>query len=552
MNVSSSVLISNYPENSVGSLQDNLKIENQSQQTINTNENQIIQVSSRPETNSRLGLDNFTAQMQKQFLDIKTASQSSDQRTSTNRTEGREESINVNDSPKISTTQNQFSNPVPKTNTLPTPINKEVVNTNVSTIKSKLTEIVFPNNPKPQEIGKIRYQAERDIISTLKNTKSDADLLATLTTLEQKKVLKGLFQSVKNTDNRRELLDYLGSRINTSNVQISKAIENTIAPHIESLSEDAQIHFNLGRFGLVVTKPPVDYTKYKYVIGGDSSAPFTGSGATGVNPTQVSVPIKDQVSLLYENKIGKGVDYKNSKASAEEAPKTAQYANPLTDKNPLEYLSTLSSQERQAQAKLLLSQPISSVFAESYGSQLPTRIDVIKSAAKAYNLSPELIASVLLAEQRDQSKNEDGIDYQSASKAGNDSSIGLGQVTISATNKNKLLDDLILFGNREKLTLKDKAKLLSSDEVNIFATAKYLRQIANEGAKYEIAPNKKLPFASQLDMKAFANNSANWPDDNIKILGSEYTSTPWDGKIHPIWGEFVYQAYKDVKASKVF
>lgn len=53
-------------------------------------------------------------------------------------------------------------------------------------------------------------------------------------------------------------------------------------------------------------------------------------------------------------------------------------------------------------------------------------------------------------------------------------------------------------------------------------------------------------------MKAFANNSATWPDDNIKALGSEYTSVPWDGKMFPRWGEFVYQAYKDVKASKVF
>ena len=53
-------------------------------------------------------------------------------------------------------------------------------------------------------------------------------------------------------------------------------------------------------------------------------------------------------------------------------------------------------------------------------------------------------------------------------------------------------------------------------------------------------------------MKAFANNSSTWQDDNIRALASEYTSRAWDDALSEGWGYFVFEAYKDVRASGVF
>jgi len=53
-------------------------------------------------------------------------------------------------------------------------------------------------------------------------------------------------------------------------------------------------------------------------------------------------------------------------------------------------------------------------------------------------------------------------------------------------------------------------------------------------------------------MAAYGQNSASWPDDNIKALASEYTSEQWDDKLVPGWGNFVFEAYDDVISSGVF
>ncbi len=39
--------------------------------------------------------------------------------------------------------------------------------------------------------------------------------------------------------------------------------------------------------------------------------------------------------------------------------------------------------------------------------------------------------------------------------------------------------------------------------------------------------------------------------DNIRALGSEYTSSPWDDRVSGGWGYFVFEAYKDIKSSEV-
>jgi hypothetical protein len=52
-----------------------------------------------------------------------------------------------------------------------------------------------------------------------------------------------------------------------------------------------------------------------------------------------------------------------------------------------------------------------------------------------------------------------------------------------------------------------------------------------------------------MDLAAYANDSSTWPEDNIRALGSEYTSRAWDDRLSPGWGEFVFQAVVDCRAS---
>ncbi len=92
--------------------------------------------------------------------------------------------------------------------------------------------------------------------------------------------------------------------------------------------------------------------------------------------------------------------------------------------------------------------------------------------------------------------------------------------------------------------------LLASDEFNIFAVAKYLRLVADRG----VEAGRTLPLRDTrreypgLDFAAYAINSRDWPADNIRALGSEYTSRAWDDRLVAAWGTFVYEAYLDVTA----
>jgi hypothetical protein len=161
------------------------------------------------------------------------------------------------------------------------------------------------------------------------------------------------------------------------------------------------------------------------------------------------------------------------------------------------------------------------------------------------------VASLILAEQRDQSANEDAKDYTAAVsiKAAN-TSIGLGQVVISTATKFDLFADVLPVATRRALGHKDIALLLASDDFNIFCVARYARWVANEGARRNSGtlPNTKAEFPG-IRMLDFGNHSSRWPRDNIRALGSEYTSTAWDDRLSPGWGDFVLEAYDDVRAS---
>ncbi|MFD0346207.1 hypothetical protein ACFQ0M_09245 [Kitasatospora aburaviensis] len=225
---------------------------------------------------------------------------------------------------------------------------------------------------------------------------------------------------------------------------------------------------------------------------------------------------------------------------------------------PGSWLEGLGAADRKGQAELLLRQPIATRYRGAYAGALPTRAEVIRSAARAHRLSPELVAGIILAEQRDQSKREDAVDYQSTMWTGRTSSIGLGQVEVKTAREKNLFADQVsrsmqtwLAGNTETSN-QAIAGLLASDEFNVFAVARYLRLVADAGARQSAAslPRTAAEFPG-LDFARFAADASTWTEDHVWLIGSEYTSSPWDDTLNP-WGQFVLEAYRDVKAAGVF
>jgi len=327
------------------------------------------------------------------------------------------------------------------------------------------------------------------------------------------------------------------------------------------------LQYNLGRFGVPSATAPFNPKTLETALvgtartartgttGGHLTEPFTGVGATGVIPvtryvgTFLTTPGVPLIPLVDKALLATG-----------DQATVATYSNPVG--GLAGYLATLTPAERAQQAELLLRRQIASVEEASYAGSLPSRAQVIRAAAGAHNLHPQLVAAFILAEQRDQSQAEDAKDYQGATSImqGN-TSIGLGQVVVSTARNNDLFADLLGSGTRSRQGLNASsgpghdatARLLASDEFNIFAVARYLRKVADQGAKI---PPSTLPKTAArfpaIDLAAYAGNSTTWPDDNIRALGSEYTSAPWDDKLVSAWGDFVWEAYQDVKASGVF
>lgn len=269
---------------------------------------------------------------------------------------------------------------------------------------------------------------------------------------------------------------------------------------------------------------------------GAAQAPFSGAGATGVPGTQLSVPLTDQYRLWRHD-----------------AATTARYSNPIPGSLP-DYLSGLTPHQRRAQARHLLARPIHSAVPFSYRQGRPARADVIAEAGKVHRLEPALIAAFILAEQRDQSRNEDAKDYSAATNAfaQANTSIGLGQVVVSTARRNDLFVDL-LRAVRTTLTHNQIAELLVSEEFNIFAVARYVRITADGAVRHSA---KSLPGTAaafpNINFGLFGRPSGEWPPDNVRALGSEYTSRPWDDVLVTAWGDFVYEAYRDIKASGMF
>lgn len=374
---------------------------------------------------------------------------------------------------------------------------------------------------------------ERQIVDLLKN---DPNLPATVAELNRSGWLGSLFTRVDENATRRELVRLFGSSPDAATRALAE-------PHVNSLGREWQVQYNLARLGVPGAGTSFDRAPFQDLVSGDPTHAFTGVGASGANPSSLSIPLGDQWSL-----------WRNDAATVR------RYTNPLG--NLQQYLDALTPGARARQAELLLRQPVSTTMPESYAGQLPSRADVIRAAAARYNLEPELVAAVILAEQRDQTRNEDAKDYTGAtSLASANTSIGLGQVVISTARRGDLFSDLISADSRGALSHDDIAGLLAEDTANIFAAAKYIRSVAD--AAGAASPEVRARFQSYfpgVDFEKFKGHSSTWPIENVRALGSEYTSAPWDnrpGGVPPFvdspgWGRFVGEAYRDVQASRVF
>lgn len=366
---------------------------------------------------------------------------------------------------------------------------------------------------------------------------ADPDLSATIADLYAAGMLKALLERVGKPAYRRDLLRLLGARLNP-------AARDLVEPLIQDLSVNAkdrhglQIQYNLGRLGVSGPVAPFNRGAYSDLVSKDSLAPFTGSGATGVNPSQRG--------FMDWARVGRKM--------------ISQNINPI---GPLgAYLATLTADQRRRQAELLIRQPISTNFEQSYAGQLPSRLQVIRAAAIANRVEPELIAAILLAEQRDQCVTQDARDFLGAFVFTKDTSIGLGQVKGTTAKRNDLFADMLTrqpmkfaaSTARASLNPAQMARLLASDEVNITAVARYLRILIDGGMRHTVAslPNTKAAFPS-FDPVAYADPPTTWSTDNIAVLGMCYTSKAWTDKLRSAgWGRFMLEAFHDVKSAALF
>ncbi|MDT0184484.1 DUF4157 domain-containing protein [Microbacterium sp. ARD31] len=395
---------------------------------------------------------------------------------------------------------------------------------------------------------------ERRILDALER---DTDISGTVRDLQSAGMLAALFDRLDEPGCRRRLLHVLGRGLDP-------AARTMVEPRVRALGAGAELQFNLGRWGVTSGAPAFNPAPLEARLvatartsrtghtGGHLTAPFSGVGATGVTPvtryvgTFYTSPGVPQIPLTDQALMAAG-----------DQATLATYSNPVGSLPG--YLASLSATDRRGQAELMLRRPISSTEQRSYEGNVPSRAQVMLAAGRAHRIEGALVAAIILAEQRDQSQAEDAADFQGAtSLLQRNSSVGLGQVVVSTAQRNDLFADLVSDSTRRTMGVDratrighdPTARLLASDEYNIFATARYIRKVADLGSTMSAGalPQTVAAFPG-VDFAAFARDSGSWPSANIRALGSEYTSRPWDDTLVVAWGDFVFEAYQDVKAT---
>jgi RHS repeat-associated protein len=161
----------------------------------------------------------------------------------------------------------------------------------------------------------------------------------------------------------------------------------------------------------------------------------------------------------------------------------------------------------------------------------------IRMSAERNRLSPNLLAAIIAAEQWDMNWKDVFGDIQGANY-GYDTSIGLGQVRISTAITYNLVDTL----DREQVI-----KRLQDPERNIEAAARYIRIIADIAAE-------KMGKVDDFDYSTYAKHGNEWDYTNdwtVILIGSEYTSQPWDSDFVN-WGNIVLRHYRRIERMGLF
>lgn len=196
---------------------------------------------------------------------------------------------------------------------------------------------------------------------------------------------------------------------------------------------------------------------------------------------------------------------------------------------------------------------------KKYPADITPYVQAFQKAAKASRLTPEVIAAFVLSEWRDMDEYEELTDWVKATVSEN-TSVGIGQVRIATAKKHDLL------GVKTKnLSSGEIYKLLINPETNIQAVAEYIRGLADQGARFPTSPKYKSDmdfnywrntYYPGLDLLDLKKPAAEWCPGHIILLGSEYTTHPFDS-VEPLkwdfgWGLNVLMAFQDILKSGIF
>ncbi|MCA8933330.1 MAG: DUF4157 domain-containing protein, partial [Rhodospirillaceae bacterium] len=278
-------------------------------------------------------------------------------------------------------------------------------------------------------------------IEILGLVRRDANFDKTVNDLDSEDMLDALVSRVDGSENRIKLIQMSGAKLTTraafdkmlKQIKLMMLREGEMFMgfnYAQNFTFSFEIHQSMRALGGLGTSTPVDPKRYKRLVGA-ADEPFSGVGATGVNAQSLGIGVIDK--------------YKLARGEEKYPENYAKYSNPLTGPTGLsDYLKGLSPRQRRDQAVVLMKQPVVTNLPHSYLNGLPTRADIAKLAGKKHNLEPALIAGFILAEQRDQSKNEDAAELLGAlSIMEGNTSIGLGQVLVSTARKSELFRDLL-------------------------------------------------------------------------------------------------------------
>ena len=278
---------------------------------------------------------------------------------------------------------------------------------------------------------------------------------------------------------------------------------------------------------------------------------FTGSGATGV-PVQEAASLGARIELL--STIGVEHGWKAAKAFTGfgDMPKWCKdpkspirhYCNPgVHNTQGYNYYLKLQQSTRDSQAQQFLTKNIArtdlaqfsfewrdaseyadaSMKTEIVEAPDKTRAEYIKTVGNRYDLEPEVIAAIILTEQRDQSEAEDIMDFYLATVIRREAtSVGLGQVTPLTAKIHDLLGDV--FPGYSYSNMVEVARLLTDEALNINATGKYLRMIADAGAQVE---NQNKNDLHKRDSRCGEPNDGTYTNDALKNLSvlSQHSSS---------------------------